>query len=108
MIKNAQQKLKAQARSEINQRLCWPLYSVLSTILALFAVNPSEFNRKSRSKRIIKYTICSTIVILGYFIGNNFSTKYFVFSFIPLINLVFWLIVFSYILFYKRSNFSSL
>lgn len=100
---NSFEKLKSKVRVEINQRLCWPLYGILLTIIALLALHPPEFNRKNKSKRIVNYTICAIIAVVGYFIGNSFAAKNSLFIFFPLINFIFWFVFYSYLLFFQKS-----
>jgi lipopolysaccharide export system permease protein len=100
--KNSSDKLNGKIRAEINQRLCWPLYGILLTIIGLLALTPAEFNRKSKSRRIIKYTICAIISVILYFIGNNFAAKSMFFAFLPLVNLLFWISFYSYLLFFRK------
>jgi lipopolysaccharide export system permease protein len=101
--KNSSPKLNGKIRAEINQRLCWPLYGILLTIIGLLALNPPEFNRKTKYRRIIKYIICAIITIAGYFIGNNFAAKHLFFAFLPMINLLFWISLYCYLLFYRKT-----
>ena len=95
-------RLKNKIIAEINLRLCWPLYGILLSFIALIALYPAEFSRKSKSKRLIKYSILSMVAVLGYFIGNNFADKYIIMSFWPWINFLLWLSVSIYLLFFQH------
>jgi lipopolysaccharide export system permease protein len=73
---NLPEMLKGKLRAEGHQRLAWPLYNIVLSLLALIAVYPSEFDRKHQNKRII---ICSTIaivIVLSFFAMLNVTARF--------------------------------
>jgi lipopolysaccharide export system permease protein len=66
----------AKLKAEAHQRLTWPLYNIILTLLALAAAYPKEFNRKGHNKRILKFSLIALIMIAIYFVGNNLISDY--------------------------------
>ncbi len=96
---NAMGKLKAEA----HQRLTWPLYNIVLTIFALLVVYPPEFNRKGQSKRIIKYSMVATGLIVVYFTLNNLIARLPILTPIFYLNVVITSYIGIYMLFNKRA-----
>jgi lipopolysaccharide export system permease protein len=62
-------------RAEGHQRLTWPLYNLILTIIALAALFSGSFNRRGQWKRILTATIVAAgVVIIGVGLNNIIAT----------------------------------
>lgn len=62
--KNSSPSLKLRMVSEASNRLTWPLYNVILTMLALTALLRGEFSRSGKTKQIIICSIISGIIVI--------------------------------------------
>jgi len=63
-------------KAEGHQRLTWPLYNFILTIIALLAVYPPEFNRKGQNKRILSHAMLAAALIVVYFFFNYLIARF--------------------------------
>lgn len=60
-------------KAEAHQRIIWPIYNIILTLIALIAIYPREFNRRGHKKRILIISVSAALVALGSFAINNFA-----------------------------------
>jgi lipopolysaccharide export system permease protein len=93
---------KKKISTELNQRLCWPLYNVLLAIIALLGVLPAEFSRAGNTKRIVVNIIFAIACVLTYFITSNLTLDHLLINLMPFILVCVFIIISSYLLFKER------
>lgn len=63
-------------RAEGHQRITWPLYNLVLTVVALAALFSGSFNRRGQWKRILVATcVATTVVIIGVALNNIVATS---------------------------------
>ena len=67
--------LKKRMISEASNRIIWPLYDIILTLIAIYALIQGEYNRSSKTKRIIVFSaIVGAIIIINTSLINLGST----------------------------------
>ncbi len=90
---------KKKISTELNQRLCWPLYNILLGIIALLGVLPAEFKRAGNGKRIVINITFAIVCILAYFITSNLALDHLAINLMPFFLLCIFIALSSYLLF---------
>lgn len=68
---NDRPSMLGKLRAEGHQRLTWPLYNLVLTVIALTALFSGSFNRRGQWKRIlVATTIAATAVVIGIGLNN--------------------------------------
>lgn len=62
--------------TEVQQRLGWPLLSLIVPLMALATLSTGEFNRRGQWKRIVHAAIAVAGVVLLFFMLRSFITKH--------------------------------
>lgn len=86
--KKTPDRLKEKLKAEAHQRITWPLYNMILTLLALSALLSGHLNRRGQWKRILFASMVAIMCVSSALGINGLIAKYSFLALMPYVNLL--------------------